>query len=96
MQAAQAAEQEQQRQLALQQWAEEQRMLIRRDVEQEFAERMAMRQSAAVAENPLNARPAGVAGVGLPPNVQAVVRQRFARPEMNIQDPFDDEEQAPG
>lgn len=76
-------------QAAMQEWADQQRVLIRREVEQELAEEMARRQQSAVLQNPLNARPAAP-GVAPPAGFDEVVRRRFARPELApIPDPFE-------
>ena len=79
-------------QRAMQHWAAEQRVLIRREVEQELAAEMERRQQESIARNPLNARPASAGLVAQPAGYEEVARRRFARPGLApIPEPWEQE-----
>lgn len=78
--AIEAAKEEARQAALVEEWAEQQRALIRQEVEQEIAVELDRRAGASVAANPLNARPAAMPAIEPPAGFDQVNRNRFARP----------------
>lgn len=74
------AEQEAQQAALVEEWAHQQRLLIRQEVEADLAAQLERRAQQAVAANPLNARPAAMPAIEPPAGFEQVNRNRFARP----------------